>query len=154
MLIDANELPDNSRIDCDICIAGSGPVGITIAVELAGTQTQVCLIEGGGLSPSTSVPALTIAEQLGILIDPLKFQRHVFGGGSNRWGGLSGRWFRAKPMDPIDFEARPWVANSGWPFGYDVLRPFFERAGRILKLPPAPDLSLDGRAGLAGPRVP
>jgi ribulose 1,5-bisphosphate synthetase/thiazole synthase len=46
MLIDANELPDDSRVDSDICIAGSGPVGITLAVELAGAPMRVCLIEG------------------------------------------------------------------------------------------------------------
>jgi choline dehydrogenase-like flavoprotein len=139
MLIDANELPDNSRTDCDICIAGSGPAGITLAVELAGTRQRVCLVEGGGLSPSAAVPASRVAEQLGTLLDPVTFQRHVFGGGSTQWGGLSGRWFRARPLDPIDFEARPWIANSGWPFGYDELRPFFESAGRILNLPSAED---------------
>jgi choline dehydrogenase-like flavoprotein len=140
MLINTNELPDNSRIDCDVCIAGSGPVGITLAVELAGTNIRVCLVESGGLSQSAAVPASTIAEQLGFLIDPVKFQRHVFGGGSNRWGGLRGRWFRAKPLDPIDFETRPWIANSGWPFGYDMLSSFFERAGRILRMPSVRDL--------------
>jgi choline dehydrogenase-like flavoprotein len=135
MLIDANQLPDNSRIDCEVCIAGSGPAGITIAAELAGAPIRVCLLEVGGLSARATVAASTIAEQSGVLIDPVKYQRHMFGGGSNRWGGLSGRWFRAKPLDPIDFEARPWVAHSGWPFGYDVLRPFSARAGRILQLP-------------------
>ena len=154
MLIDANELPHSSRIDCDICIAGSGPVGVTLAVELAATRMRVCLVEGGGLSSRAAVAASPIAEQLGLLIDPVKFQRHVFGGGSNRWGGLSGRWFRAKPLDPIDFEARSWIANSSWPFGYDVLRPFFERAGRILQVPSLRDLNLQGRARLDGSRVP
>jgi choline dehydrogenase-like flavoprotein len=145
MLIDANELPENSQIDCDICIAGSGPAGMTIAAELAGAPMRVCLIESGGSSPRAAVPASTVAEQLGVSIDLAKFQQHVFGGASNRWGGLSGRWFRLKPMDPIDFEARPWVANSGWPFDYDTLGPFFERAGQILQVPSVRDFNLDAQ---------
>jgi choline dehydrogenase-like flavoprotein len=145
MLIDANELPANSRIDCDICIAGSGPAGMTLAVELAGTPLRVCLLESGGLSPAAAVQVSTIAEQLGISIDLAKFQQHSFGGVSNRWGGLSGRWFRLKPLDPIDFEARPWIANSGWPFAYDALRPFFDRAGRILQVRSIRDFSVDAQ---------
>jgi choline dehydrogenase-like flavoprotein len=153
MLIDANELPENSQIDCDICIAGSGPAGITIAAELSGAAMRVCLIESGGASPRAAVPTSTVAEQLGVSIDLAKFQQHVFGGASNRWGGLSGRWFRLKPMDPIDFEARPWVANSGWPFGHDTLGPFFERAGQILRVPSARDFSLDGQRERLAPEL-
>ena len=145
MLIDANELPDNSNIDCDICIAGSGPAGITLAVELAGSPMRVCLVERGGLSPSAAEHASSVAEQLGIPIDLAKLRRCALGGFSNHWGGLRGRWFRLKPFDPLDFEIRPWIANSGWPFGYDALRPFFERARAILQVPSTPSFSLDAR---------
>ena len=137
MLIDANQLPDGSQIDCDICIAGSGPAGMTVAVELAGGPLRVCLIESGGPSAGAAVPASPVAEQHGLLIDLVKFQQEAFGGASNLWGGLSGRWFRLKPLDSVDFEPRPWVANSGWPFGYEALRPFFERAHEILQVPAA-----------------
>jgi choline dehydrogenase-like flavoprotein len=91
MLIDANELADNSQIDCDVCIAGSGPAGITIASELAGTALQVCLVESGGLSGRTAPPVANVAEQLGLAVD---LEQDFFGGASNRWGGLRGRWFR------------------------------------------------------------
>ncbi len=104
MLIDANEFGDNSQIECDICIAGSGPAGITIASELASTGLQVCLVESGGLSAETAPPLSSVAEQLGLAVD---LEQHFFGGASNRWGGVLGRWFRVKPLDPIDFEARP-----------------------------------------------
>ena len=132
MLIDANELPENSRIDCDICVAGSGPAGITIAAELAGGPLQVCLLESGSLSNPGEVTASSVAEQLGVWVDLAKFEHHSFGGASNRWGGLRGQWFRSKPMDPIDFKPRPWVANSGWPIAHAELLPYFERAGQIL----------------------
>jgi choline dehydrogenase-like flavoprotein len=94
----------------------------------------VCLVESGGLSVKTTLPLSNVAEQLGVLVDPVQFERHAFGGASNQWGGLRGRWFRVKPLDPIDFEARPWVDNSGWPFSLEELRPFLERAANIFKV--------------------
>jgi choline dehydrogenase-like flavoprotein len=142
MLIDLSELPENSEIDCDICVAGSGPAGITIAAELVDAPVRVCLVESGGLSPRAAVPAGNVAEQLGVVVDLLKFQQLSFGGASNRWGGLRGRWFRMRPMDPLDFEARPWVANSGWPFEYAELEPFYAHAGRILKAAAGSDFSV------------
>jgi aspartyl-tRNA(Asn)/glutamyl-tRNA(Gln) amidotransferase subunit B len=33
------------------------------------------------------------------------------------------------PMDPIDFEPRPWVAWSGWPIGPQDLAPYWAPAG-------------------------
>jgi choline dehydrogenase-like flavoprotein len=122
-----------------------------IAVELMGAPVRVCLIESGGLSPGTAVQTSIIAEQLGVSIDLAKFQRDAFGGASNRWGGVSGRWFRLKPMDPVDFEVRPWVANSGWPFGYEALRPFFERAREVLQVPAARDFSVDAQRDRLAP---
>jgi choline dehydrogenase-like flavoprotein len=97
MLIDANELPENTEIDCDICIAGSGPAGITIASELADAPMRVCLIESGGLEPPRAIKDSSVAEQLGVPLDLAKFRGHAFGGASNWWGGRRGRWFRLKP---------------------------------------------------------
>jgi choline dehydrogenase-like flavoprotein len=132
MLIDANELPENAEIDCDVCIAGSGPAGITIASELADAPLGVCLIESGGLEPRRSTKDTNVAEQLGVPVDLAMFRGHAFGGASNWWGGRRGRWFRLKPMDPLDFEARSWVPNSGWPFAYRELARYYDRASKIL----------------------
>jgi choline dehydrogenase-like flavoprotein len=132
MLIDANELPGKSEIDCDICIVGSGPAGLTIASELANAPIRICLIESGGLDPLPSVEDSNVAEHLGMPVDLGKFRRHAFGGASTWWGGRRGRWFRLKPMDPIDFAIRPWVSNSGWPLAYEELAPYFERASETL----------------------
>jgi choline dehydrogenase-like flavoprotein len=134
MLIDANDLPENSGIDCDICIAGSGPAGITIASELAGSGMKVCLIESGGLPHEDPVQASIVAEQVGLPVDVVKFRNYMFGGASNLWGGVRRRWLRLRPMDPLDFEARPWLPDSGWPLTYEDLVPYFERAGKIFGL--------------------
>jgi len=135
MLIDVNELPPNAQIDCDVCIAGAGPAGITLASELEGTSLRVCLVESGGLFARTAVLASSVAEQLGVLVDLAKLERRSFGGASGQWGGRLGRWFRSRPMDAIDFEVRPWVANSGWPFPRSHLAPYFERASKIFEMP-------------------
>ena len=135
MLIDSNDLPDGSHVECDICIAGSGPAGITIASELEGTQMRVCLIESGGLSKQRTDQVSSVAEQVGVPMDVGKLREPAFGGASNRWGGLAGRWFRTKPLDPVDFQVRPWVPNSGWPFEPEALAPCLERARRTLNLP-------------------
>jgi choline dehydrogenase-like flavoprotein len=60
---------------------------------------------------------------------PLSISRwRGLGGSTQRWAGQCGR------MTAADFEARPWVANSGWPFGLDELEPYYVRAERLLGL--------------------
>ena len=53
-------------------------------------------------------------------LDESRFR--YFGGSTNRWAG----WCRE--LDPIDFERREWVADSGWPFGAEELDPYYARA--------------------------
>lgn len=43
------------------------------------------------------------------------------GGSTTRWGGP------ILELDEIDFEARPWVEGSGWPFSKKMLELFYER---------------------------
>lgn len=83
MSIDANDFPENSGIDCDICIAGSGPARITIACELANISARVCLIESGSLARSPAVQDSIVAEQLGVPVGLATLRRHAFGGASN-----------------------------------------------------------------------
>ena len=46
------------------------------------------------------------------------------GGTSNLWGG------RCIPLDPVDFEPRPFVQGTRWPIGYDEIAPFYAAACR------------------------
>lgn len=50
-------------------------------------------------------------------------------------------------MDPWDFEAHPAVPHSGWPFDFDHIRPFYDRARGHLGLP---SRSADGPSLLNG----
>lgn len=134
-LIDAHKLPPDSTINTDVCIVGAGPAGITLATELADTNSRICLLESGGLSWATSVEATSVAEQLELPVDLSKFKYQRVGGGSNEWG----RRFRALPMDPIAFQPRPWIPHSGWPFGFDALKSHFSQACDLLQLLPMDD---------------
>ncbi len=147
MIIDSRDLSDSSQIDCDICIVGTGPAGITLANELAGTGVQVCLAESGGLTRKSETQTSSVAEELGNSVEVVDFQTRHFGGASNAWGGLLGRSMRLKQLDPIDLEARDWVPNSGWPLEYGDLDPFYERAYKLLNHIPQEAFTADQHHG-------
>src|SRR5438552_11551616 len=48
MIEDARAVPVGKVFQCDLCIVGGGPAGISIAKELAGSSSSVILIEAGG----------------------------------------------------------------------------------------------------------
>jgi choline dehydrogenase-like flavoprotein len=50
----------------------------------------------------------------------------ALGGTSLLWGG------RCLPLDPIDFEARAYVPESGWPICEGDVAPFYPEAARLL----------------------
>src|SRR4030095_15094510 len=52
-----------------------------------------------------------------------------FGGTSNLWAGRSMR------LDPIDFEHREWVPDSGWPITLADVASYYARAESVLELP-------------------
>jgi choline dehydrogenase-like flavoprotein len=55
------------------------------------------------------------------------------------------------PFDPIDFEARSWVPNSGWPIGHLDLAPYFPKANEYLE---AGDYLYDADKGYQPPFPP
>lgn len=130
MIIDARTLPRDHVLHADVCIVGAGPAGITIALELAGGPQRVVLLESGGDVEDRAARALSVADQVGVGRPVHRTRRRCIGGTSAAWLG----WCR--PLDPIDFEARPWVPLSGWPFDRAHLDPYYARAHRWCELPP------------------
>lgn len=61
--VNSDVLP--ARLQCDICIIGSGPAGITIARELSGTALRVTLLESGGWERQEASDALNEIESVG-----------------------------------------------------------------------------------------
>ena len=128
--IDARQLPDGTTINTDLCIVGAGAMGIAISLQFKDTTQHVCLIESGDLGPDEATQSLYDFENVGYPIRQTAPSRiRYFGGTTNVWTG------RCLPLDAIDFEKREWVANSGWPIDYNTLRPYFQRAAALFKLP-------------------
>ena len=113
-----------SHADHDVCVVGSGPVGIAIALDLVRLGRRVLLLESGGDRAEAHAQSLSGA----MLVDPARHDRmdiavaRRLGGTSNLWGG------RCLPFDPIDFERRPINGNAVWPIDLPDLNPFYERA--------------------------
>jgi choline dehydrogenase-like flavoprotein len=127
--LDARRADAGSILDTDLCIIGSGAAGITIAREFIGTNVRVCLLEAGGFSPDLEVANLSVIDNLGPDYEDKDATRsRLFGGTTNRWGG------HCVPLQPIDFEKLDWMEYSGWPYPYDALIPYYERAHSVLGL--------------------
>ncbi len=130
MLDDAESIATDAPIEADICIIGGGPAGISIAREFIGTPHKVIMLEGGGAEIEADSQDLYRGANVGRPYYDLDVCRlRFFGGTSNHWAG----WCR--PLSPIDFKKRSWVPHSGWPVDYDDLRPFYERAAKVVQLP-------------------
>ena len=108
-----------------VIVAGSGPVGLALATDLARRGHSVLMLESGGRSANPHVQQLSAAD----LQEPARHDdmsvavARRLGGSSNLWGG------RCVPYDPLDFEPRPHVA-ARWPIGYDEVSRYHERAVR------------------------
>ncbi len=130
MLIDARTLPQETLIETDLCIIGAGAAGLTVAKAFVGHPARVCLLESGGTVYEPDTQALYQGHNAGYTI-PLEAMRlRYFGGSTNHWGNY------CRPLDPIDFDTRHWVPDSGWPFDKPHLDPYYERAQHLCQLGP------------------
>src|SRR5262245_42278633 len=119
MLIDARRDPLRAALQCDVCIVGGGPAGITLALELDDSRRMICLLDSGGLRRRQRTQSLMSGETTHGAYPPLEAARvGALGGSTHVWAG----WCR--PLDPIDFERRDGVPSSGWPISRTDLDPF------------------------------
>lgn len=129
MFVDALNLPDDHVIEADLCIVGAGAAGITIARELIDTNRRVAVLESGGFEFDPETQSLYEGTNVGLPSFDVDVNRlRYFGGTTNHWAGHS------RPLEPIDFEVRPWIPNSGWPLSKEILEPYYRRAQRICEL--------------------
>jgi choline dehydrogenase-like flavoprotein len=131
VLRDAREIPEGAVLETDVCIIGAGAAGITLARELARAPCRVTVLESGRLTASRRTQRLLRGDRAGVPYFPLDWIRTAaLGGTTDQWGG------QCRPLDEIDFEARPEIPGSGWPFGRAHLLPYYERAQAICQLGP------------------
>ncbi|MDP8927172.1 MAG: GMC family oxidoreductase [Actinomycetota bacterium] len=135
MQFDSRALADGAQIDADVCIVGAGPAGIALARELIGQGPRVCVLESGDATPLRSAQELNRGENSGYTYMRLHDARvRAFGGTSRHWP-LSDGW-RSRPLDAVDFEPRPAIPHSGWPFERAHLEGYYRRAQSICDLGP------------------
>lgn len=130
-IVNFESCADSSEFDADICIVGSGPAGLTIALQFVDSPCKIIVVESGGITSDPHTDLLSEIESVGMARAPQNVTRsRGLGGTSALWSGRCG------VFDAMDFQARSWVPHSGWPIGADDLQPYFDRAGQILGLGP------------------
>ena len=129
MLVDALTLEPGITLKADVCIAGAGAAGITVALDLRASGLSVILLESGGVQREAETQRLSDGRMIGIDTWTLRSMRvRALGGATGHWEG----WCR--PLMAQDFEPRDYVPNSGWPIRYADLVPWYERACRTLQI--------------------
>jgi GMC oxidoreductase len=121
------QLSSDERV-WDVCIVGTGPVGMAMALEFERLGREVLVLESGGLEIDPALAEASRAE----IVDP---DRHApmeiavcraLGGTSWTWGG------RCVAYDDIDWVQRDFVPEARWPMGHDELRPWYAKASEYL----------------------
>ncbi len=113
---------------CDVCVVGSGPLGMALALELERLGRDVVVLESG---ESRVDPKIAEASRA-LIVDPRRHAQmeiavcRALGGTSWAWGG------RCVALDPVDFAARSHVPYSGWPIGQDDIEPWYPKAAEYL----------------------
>lgn len=115
-------------VDADLCIVGAGPAGITLARELDGTGMRIVLLESGDRDPDRAHQRAARGESTGHSLHLLHHSRRRAFGGTLRHPEIFEDGWACRPLDPIDFEARPGRPHSGWPFDRAHLEPYYARA--------------------------
>jgi choline dehydrogenase-like flavoprotein len=120
------DVDGGATLTADVCIIGAGAAGIAIACELDRAPFSVVLSDAGDARSKPNHHALSRGE-----VDPKSphtaphmYRRAGLGGTTSIWGG------RCVPLDPIDFTARSYVPNSGWPISWEDLEPHYVAAHR------------------------
>ena len=140
MITDILDLGEQTKLRGQVIVVGSGIAGSEVATHLARHGQEVILLESGRRQFDPSIQALNDVIFLGKRHRDLNpntyYHRYLppelrgvsrvrqFGGTSNVW---TGKW---KYLQPWDFEGRPWIANSGWPIGFNDLLDHYRSAAK------------------------
>jgi choline dehydrogenase-like flavoprotein len=126
MMHHVDTVEHGQTLEADLCIVGAGAAGLTIAREFANGAVDVIMVESGEIGVDDAYEQLNDGEVGSTPFVGLREgRRRGFGGTTAAWGG------QCCELDADDFVARPWVPNSGWPIGQDVLEPYYRRAEHV-----------------------
>lgn len=144
MLLDFNHGVNSLPKSADFCVVGSGPAGMTVALELERHGRSVLLLEGGGLEWNHDSQEIYKGEVIGDHYVGLDFARlRMLGGTSGHWGGWS------YPLSEYTFKTKAGFEDAHWPIVKKDLDPFFEKALSVLDIgPPRDEVTLDSEFGI------
>ncbi len=127
-----NDLENLLDIKADVCIVGSGPVGLALATDLARRGIKVVVLESGTKRPQAESGSLSqpefLSETTHASLDMSVCR--ALGGTSWLWGG------RCQPLDPIDLEKRAHIPDSGWPISFTDIEDYLQPAAEFLDCGP------------------
>ena len=150
-ILDLRSVPSGTRFDTDLALVGAGPAGLTLAREFADTRLKILLVESGGVEFDSEIQLLNRVENIGEPrardamslqrgytgdlawlndIPPFELRNRMVGGSTHTWVG------KCAAFDEIDFDARQWVPDSGWPLQQRDLADVLGRAANLLNLGP------------------
>lgn len=130
MIIDGRTIAPDTVVNVDLCIVGAGIAGIALALQyIQSAGVTVALVESGGREWDARTQELSEGTTTGQRYFPVK-ETHlrVLGGSSLSYGGI------CTELTPLQFEERPWVPDSGWPFSSDELAPFLPKAYELFEV--------------------
>ena len=143
-IVDARLLADGDAIVTDVAVVGAGPAGITLAESWIGAGFDVLLIESGYANERPRPDSLLGGQNLDDRYYRLNRSRaRAFGGTATWW--KQDRGVRLRPLDPLDFQARPEVGRGGWPIDGTELAPWYRKAAGMMGLSSA---DFDVRSGV------
>jgi choline dehydrogenase-like flavoprotein len=124
----------HGALSADVCVIGTGPVGLAVALECDRLGLTVLALEAGN---ETVEEQQLEATPRADVVNPSHHapldvtMRQAFGGTSWAWSGA------CVPFDPVDFQLRPQVNGSGWPINHADVEPYYARATEILDCDPS-----------------
>lgn len=140
MITDILDMGEQTQLQAQVVVIGSGIAGAEVATHLARNGREVVLVESGRQQFDPAIQALNDVVFLGKRHRELNpdsyYHRYLppelrgvsrvrqFGGTSNVW---TGKW---KYLQPSDFEPRPWVEHSGWPIAFTDLLDHYRSAAK------------------------
>lgn len=112
-----------------VCIVGTGPAGMSLALRLQERKIPCLLVEAGGYDFSATSQDFYRGEVIGDRYHKLHEARlRQFGGSSGHWTG----W--VCPLDDTDFDKRTYIPYSGWPIRAEDLLPYAPAADDLLEV--------------------
>lgn len=135
MFVNFSEEDTPATFQADLCLVGSGVMGLALASHLLShTALRILLVEQGGLIDTDALSAVPEELNSGDVKSGVAHSRAMgFGGSSRRWGG------EALPFLPLDLSDRPFVSPRGpWPLTYGELEPYYQKASAFLALSATP----------------